>query len=131
MRFFQLLSPRQIQTLQGHQNPVISVSISPDGQTLASGSWDKTVKLWNVKTGELTRTLQGHQDSVWSVSFSPDGQTLASGGEDGTVKLWPIDFDLLMEHNCDWVRPYLLHNPTVKKEDRHLCGTGKESKNRT
>ncbi|EHJ14558.1 WD40 repeat domain-containing protein [Crocosphaera watsonii] len=49
---------------QGHQSEVWSVSINPDGKTLASGSKDKTVKLWNLETGELIRTLQGHQSEV-------------------------------------------------------------------
>ena len=57
-----------------------SVSCSPDGKTLASGSYDKTIKLWNLDTFAETKTLSGHSDSVSSVSFSPDGKTLASGG---------------------------------------------------
>ncbi len=76
--------------LQGHQEDVNSVSISPDGQTLASGSYDQTVKLWNWQTGEELRILQGHQEAVYSVSISPDGQTLASGSYDRTVKLWNL-----------------------------------------
>jgi hypothetical protein len=72
------------------QSPVNSVSFSPDGNTLASGSWDKTVKLWDVKSGKEIATLQGHQSWVNSVSFSPDGHTLASGSEDKTVKLWDV-----------------------------------------
>jgi WD40 repeat protein len=76
--------------LEGHQSPVYSVSFSPDGQTLASGSGDKTIKLWNLATGKEIRTLQGHQNQVFSVSFSPDGQTLASGSGDKTIKLWNL-----------------------------------------
>jgi len=78
---------REHNTLSGHQNSVRSVSWSPDGQTLAMGSDDTTVKLWN-KQGKLLQTLKGHQDSVWSVSWSPDGQTLATGSRDNTLKLW-------------------------------------------
>ncbi|CCQ54810.1 High-affnity carbon uptake protein Hat/HatR [Crocosphaera watsonii WH 0005] len=47
------------------------MSISPDGKTLASGSKDKTVKLWNLETGELIRTLQGHQDLVLEREYQP------------------------------------------------------------
>jgi len=66
----------------------LSVAISPDGQTLASGSDDKTIKLWNLKTGDLLHTLTGHESYVLSVAISADGQTLASGSADKAIKLW-------------------------------------------
>ena len=74
----------------GHTGLVTSVSFSPDGQTLASGSYDNTIRLWDVDTGDVIRTLTGHTDSVWSVSFSSDGRTLASGSWDGSVLLWAL-----------------------------------------
>nr|WP_245916081.1 WD40 repeat domain-containing protein [Merismopedia glauca] len=74
--------------LEGHNNYVNSVSFSPDGKTLASGSLDRTIKLWNRETGQEIRTLAGHNKEVLSVSFSPDGKTLASGSVDRTIKLW-------------------------------------------
>ena len=80
-----------LRTLRGHLDSVRSVSFSPDGQTLASGSDDGMVRLWDVNTGETLRTLRGHLDSVRSVSFSPDGQTLASGSWDRTVRLWDVN----------------------------------------
>jgi hypothetical protein len=79
-----------ISTLRGHEDSVSSVAISADGQTLVSGSEDMTIKLWNLKTGDLLRTLTGHEGDVSSVAISPDGQTLASGGEDNTIKLWNL-----------------------------------------
>ena len=69
---------------------VYSVSFSPDGATLASGSLDGTVRLWAVATGEPIAPLEGPTDRVYSVSFSPDGATLASGSLDGTVRLWAV-----------------------------------------
>ena len=69
---------------------VRSVSFSPDGATLASGSVDDTVRLWAVATGEPLATLEGHTSWVLSVSFSPDGATLASGSVDGTIRLWAV-----------------------------------------
>ena len=80
---------REVATLR-HVSWVSSVSFSPDGQFLASGSWDGTVKVWEVGSWREVATLRGHQDCVSSVSFSPDGNFLASGSLDTTVKVWEV-----------------------------------------
>jgi len=77
-----------IGTLEGH-SPVSSVVFSPDGQVLASGIWDGTIKLWDVQARRALQTME-HSEPVSSVAFSPDGKVLASGSHDTTIKLWDI-----------------------------------------
>jgi small GTP-binding protein len=79
-----------LRTLRGHLAEIRSMAFHPQSGILATGSADKTVKLWGVPTGMLLRNLEGHQKSVLSVVFDPQGKTLASGSADETVKLWEV-----------------------------------------
>lgn len=77
--------------LRGHRDRILSVALSSDGQLLASGSADHTIKLWSPYTGQCLHTLQGHRSWVWTISFSRDYQVLASGSYDHTIKLWHVN----------------------------------------
>src|SRR5262245_33131947 len=81
-------APPDGKVLAGHSDEVRAVSFSPDGKLLASGSHDRTVRLWDTQTGALKRALSGHALAVTSLAFSPDGKLLASGSADKSVRLW-------------------------------------------
>ncbi|MBW4430337.1 MAG: CHAT domain-containing protein [Pelatocladus maniniholoensis HA4357-MV3] len=83
----------RVKNFKGHTHWVNGVSFSKDSKIVASASFDGTVKLWDVTTGQDIKTLKGHKSQVTSVSFSPNGKTIASASFDGTVKLWDVKTD--------------------------------------
>ncbi len=77
---------------EGHTAPVVSLAVSPDGSTIASASWDRTVRLWPIGGGGGgTSVLEGHNQNVNGVAFAPDGKSLVSVSYDLTVRIWPLD----------------------------------------
>ncbi|HEY9830275.1 MAG TPA: NB-ARC domain-containing protein [Stenomitos sp.] len=106
IRLWHSKTGKLIRGFPAHKSWIWSVTFSPNpptsliksgereaiglGGILASGSEDRTIKLWDILSGQHLNTLTGHKDAVFSVLFSPDGQTLCSGSLDGTIKLWDI-----------------------------------------
>jgi WD40 repeat protein len=88
--------PKLIFSFKGHTSGITALTVSPDGEILASSSYDKTIKLWHLKTGTLLKTLTGHHSWVRAIAFSPDGETLVSGGgaldtqTDTNIHLWNL-----------------------------------------
>jgi WD40 repeat protein len=80
-----------LNTLTGHSDWIHALAITPDGQTLVSGSFDKTIKVWHLPTGKLLHTLAKHAKGVLCLAISPDGQILASGSFDEKIHLWRLD----------------------------------------
>jgi WD40 repeat protein len=81
---------RCVQTLIGHTKEVNSIALSPQAYVLVSGSWDHTIKVWNLNTGAVIHNLRGHFGHVSSVAISPDGYILVSGSWDRTIKVWNL-----------------------------------------
>jgi WD40 repeat protein/transcriptional regulator with XRE-family HTH domain len=80
-----------VQTLFGHSNWVQGLAFAPDGSRLASSSWDRTVRVWDVESGRCLHTLEGHTERVQCLAWSPDGRTVASAGFDNTIWLWDVE----------------------------------------
>ncbi|MFQ4136901.1 NB-ARC domain-containing protein [Nodosilinea sp. PGN35] len=112
IRLWEVRSQTLSQRLVGHSDEVRSVAFSPQGNIggpghsgqphrhqLASGSYDGTLRLWDVASGDSVTLAT--ESPLWSVAFSPDGQTLASGHQDGSVGLWPV----ATQAPVRWLRP--------------------------
>jgi cytochrome c len=81
--------PKPFAVLEGHTAPIAALAVSPDGATIASASWDRTIRLWPLGGG-APRVLEGHQQNVNGIAFMPDGRALVSAGYDATVRIWPM-----------------------------------------
>ncbi|MEO0685858.1 MAG: WD40 repeat domain-containing protein, partial [Cyanobacteria bacterium J06649_11] len=80
-----------IRTIYGHKNTVETLAITPDGKKIVSGSWDTTIKIWDLFTGEHLKTLNGHTNIVHSVVITSDGQKIVSGASDESIKIWDVN----------------------------------------
>ncbi len=79
-----------LKMLRGHKDSIYSLAVSPDGKTLATGSYDQQIKLWDLENGTERKTLSGHNGGVFGLAFHPSSKLLASASGDRTIKLWDI-----------------------------------------
>lgn len=92
MRVWDIESGREVLNL-GIEDGVTTVAISPGGEYVSAGSLDKSVRVWDMRSGLLIDRLdgvEGHKDSVYSVAFAPNGRSLVSGSLDKTIKMWEL-----------------------------------------
>lgn len=102
-----VLTGKPIKSLHGHGHFVSDVVMSSDGQYALSGSWDKTLRLWDLNTGQTTRQFVSHTQDVLSVAFSADNRQIVSGSRDKKIKLWntlaQCKHTIMDECHSDWV----------------------------
>jgi WD40 repeat protein/serine/threonine protein kinase len=91
LRLWDADSGQLLRTCDGHEDAVLSVAFSPDGQWLLSSSYDGTARLWDAATGRLLRTFAGHDWWVWSAAFSPDAERIVTASHDGTAIVWSTE----------------------------------------
>lgn len=94
-----MVTDKPVCRMHGHQQLVNHVSFSPDGKLIASGSFDKSVRVWDGLTGKFLVRLLGHVGSVYQLAWSADSRMVASASKDSTVKLWNLNFSAQQQKN--------------------------------
>lgn len=90
VRQFKTADATLVRVFEGHRDAIYALALSSDGTTLATGSYDQKIILWNPATGTPIKTLNGHNGAIFALDFRPDGKLLASASADRTVKLWDV-----------------------------------------
>src|SRR5207302_1401366 len=111
---------KKVRTLKGHSSTFSRIAFSPDGQTIAAGLQDGTVKLWDVATGQDKAVPEGHTSNVRCVAYSPDGKLLASVGADKMVQVYETDTDQVVQK---FTLPNISDNVAFSADGKWLVST--------
>src|SRR4051794_35513127 len=112
--------------LKGHNETIYAVAFSPDGQQLVTGSFDKTLKLWDARTGKEIKTFggpTGHQNLVLCVAFHPAGHSIASGSSDNTLKIWDVPSGSPLK---DFAHADAVNGLSLSPDGKMLASAGKD-----
>ncbi len=126
-----VISPKLVGTLVGHQDSILALALSPDGNTLASGGF-RGIRVWNLTTKQQTGMLSGHLNKIRSLVFSPDGKRLISASEDNTIKLWEVATGqelFSLGKSSDKDRPDRIFSIALSPTNPHLLASGNWNKN--
>jgi tricorn protease-like protein len=113
-------------TYQGHQNKISDICFSPTSKSFATGSMDKTIKIWNLTSTEAVKTLSGHNGVVLSVNYSPDGKSIVSSAWDGSIKIWDVATGTLVK-SIDNAHSFKSEYATYNKEGNTIVSAGIDS----
>jgi len=115
-------SMNAVKSIPAHTDLIHELAFSPDGKYLATCSYDRLVKIWNVSTGKLERELKDHSDAVYGVAFASNGQLLATGAADRAVKIWDVATGkrlYTLGDSTDWVQAVAWH-----PDGKHVAAAG-------
>jgi WD40 repeat protein len=102
-----------------HNMSILDINFTPDGQTIASASFDRTIKLWDL-AGNLLQTIP-ETNYLYGVSLSPDSQTLASASQDNLVVLRNLNLEQLLSQSCTWSKGYIVSHHQKEANQSNLC----------
>ncbi|KAM0720132.1 hypothetical protein Q7P37_004268 [Cladosporium fusiforme] len=115
----------EMQKLEGHSHYITTVALSHDNRTMVSGSWDKTIRVWDLATGEERQKLEGHGDHITAVAVSRDGKTVVSGSEDETMRVW--DLTLGEEKQTLEARGYCITSVALSQDGEIVVSGSKDN----